>query len=97
MKRFVIATASALFLLAGTAAASVPFGPASASGAGSPSSAPAAVGGLVWFVRHGGFHAEREASPYRTPPSDDDDGTADAPDTRPDEPTDERTSEVPVE
>jgi prolipoprotein diacylglyceryl transferase len=22
------------------------------------------LGGLIWFVRHGGFHAEREASPY---------------------------------
>jgi prolipoprotein diacylglyceryl transferase len=22
------------------------------------------VGGLVWFVRHGGFHAERESTPY---------------------------------
>jgi prolipoprotein diacylglyceryl transferase len=22
------------------------------------------IGGLVWFIRHGGFHAEREASPY---------------------------------
>ena len=22
------------------------------------------LGGLVWFLRHGGFHAEREASPY---------------------------------
>src|SRR5438067_272794 len=37
MKRFVIATASALFLLAGTAAASVPFGPAPGSVPGSPS------------------------------------------------------------
>jgi prolipoprotein diacylglyceryl transferase len=24
------------------------------------------IGGLVWFLRHGGFHAEREASPYLT-------------------------------
>src|ERR1700704_3620719 len=39
MKRFVIATASALFLLAGTAAASVPYGPASRSGPDSPLSA----------------------------------------------------------
>jgi prolipoprotein diacylglyceryl transferase len=23
------------------------------------------VGGLVWFVRHGGFHAEREETPYQ--------------------------------
>lgn len=23
------------------------------------------LGGLVWFVRHGGFHAQREPSPYR--------------------------------
>ena len=37
MKRYVIATASALFLLAGTAAASVPFGPAPGSVPGSPS------------------------------------------------------------
>jgi prolipoprotein diacylglyceryl transferase len=32
------------------------------------------LGGLVWFVRHGGFHAEREASPYYgegAPPEDD--------------------------
>jgi prolipoprotein diacylglyceryl transferase len=26
------------------------------------------LGGLVWFVRHGGFHAEREATPYRVQP-----------------------------
>jgi prolipoprotein diacylglyceryl transferase len=25
------------------------------------------LGGLVWFVRHGGFHAQREDSPYRHP------------------------------
>ena len=23
------------------------------------------LGGLVWFLRHGGFRAQREASPYR--------------------------------
>ncbi|HVU92424.1 MAG TPA: prolipoprotein diacylglyceryl transferase [Jatrophihabitans sp.] len=26
------------------------------------------LGGLVWFLRHGGFAAEREPSPYRNPP-----------------------------
>ena len=44
------------------------------------------AGGLVWFLRHGGFRAEREASPYR------DDG----PDA--DEPaSDEETKEVAAE
>ena len=56
MKRFVIATASALFLLAGTAAASVPYGPASrsahdsafsASTVGGPGVTPAAPVGLA--------------------------------------------------
>ncbi len=42
MKRFVIATASALFLIAGNAFASVPAGPTPGSGAGSPPSAIAA-------------------------------------------------------
>jgi prolipoprotein diacylglyceryl transferase len=28
------------------------------------------IGGLVWFLRHGGFHAEREASPYYPDPED---------------------------
>jgi uncharacterized repeat protein (TIGR01451 family) len=41
MKRFVIATASALFLIAGNAFASVPGGPTPGSGAGNPSSATA--------------------------------------------------------
>jgi hypothetical protein len=41
MKRFVIATASALFLIAGNAFASVPGGATPGSGAGSPSSATA--------------------------------------------------------
>jgi prolipoprotein diacylglyceryl transferase len=27
------------------------------------------LGALVWFLRHGGFHAERERSPYRTEPA----------------------------
>jgi prolipoprotein diacylglyceryl transferase len=31
------------------------------------------LGGLVWFVRHGGFHAEREASPYYGEPDHADD------------------------
>ena len=44
MKRFVIATASALFLLAGSAAASVPYGSASRHGAVSPSSTSAEGG-----------------------------------------------------
>jgi prolipoprotein diacylglyceryl transferase len=26
------------------------------------------LGALVWFVRHGGFHAQREDTPYRVPP-----------------------------
>jgi prolipoprotein diacylglyceryltransferase len=26
------------------------------------------IGGLVWFIRHGGFHAEREATPYKVEP-----------------------------
>jgi prolipoprotein diacylglyceryl transferase len=26
------------------------------------------IGGLIWFVRHGGFHAEREATPYQVAP-----------------------------
>jgi prolipoprotein diacylglyceryl transferase len=26
------------------------------------------LAGLVWFVKHGGFRAQREPSPYRTPP-----------------------------
>jgi prolipoprotein diacylglyceryl transferase len=29
------------------------------------------VGGLVWFLRHGGFHAEREDSPYYDEPDSD--------------------------
>jgi hypothetical protein len=36
------------------------------------------IGGLVWFVRHGGFAAEREATPYRGEPPDDADGTDEA-------------------
>ena len=40
MKRFVIATASALFLLAGTAAASVPYGPAFRSSPTIPTTPP---------------------------------------------------------
>lgn len=28
------------------------------------------LGGLVWFLRHGGFHAEREPSPYRVGPGE---------------------------
>ena len=42
------------------------------------------LGGLVWFLRHGGFHAEREESPYKTPPDAD-------------KPEDGRPTEVPAE
>ena len=47
------------------------------------------LGGLAWFVRHGGFRAEREASPYKDA---DRDGDADAgaePETAPAEPEDD--------
>jgi len=40
------------------------------------------LGGLSWFLRHGGFRAEREASPYRTGPPDEpspDEPSADEP------------------
>jgi prolipoprotein diacylglyceryl transferase len=49
------------------------------------------IGGLIWFLRHGGFRAEREASPYRTPP----DGEGSRP--AGDEPTGDRSEEVPAE
>jgi prolipoprotein diacylglyceryl transferase len=29
------------------------------------------LGGLAWFLRHGGFHAERESTPYYDVPADD--------------------------
>jgi hypothetical protein len=32
--------------------------------------------GLIWFVRHGGFSAPREASPYLGPAEPDSDSTA---------------------
>ena len=41
------------------------------------------LGGLVWFLRHGGFHAEREETPYYSdPPSAVGDGPADKPEDR---------------
>ena len=42
------------------------------------------AGGLAWFLRHGGFRAEREASPYR-------DGGPDGPD--PEEPASDATDD----
>jgi prolipoprotein diacylglyceryl transferase len=33
--------------------------------------------GLAWFVRHGGFHAEREATPYIVEPAEDESADAD--------------------
>src|SRR5579875_3872052 len=37
--------------------------------------------GLAWFVKHGGFHDEREPSPYREPPPGEPDEDADGPPT----------------
>ena len=40
------------------------------------------LGGLAWFLRHGGFRAEREATPYRNAPADEpaaDEPSADEP------------------
>jgi prolipoprotein diacylglyceryl transferase len=48
------------------------------------------LGGLIWFLRHGGFHAQREASPYRTPPPADDAEPGG-------QPKDEQPKEVPAE
>jgi prolipoprotein diacylglyceryl transferase len=45
--------------------------------------------GLAWFVRHGGFHAAREDTPYRTPPP--------AAGEEPGEPSDEPRTEVSAE
>jgi hypothetical protein len=47
--------------------------------------------GLAWFLRHGGFHAAREETPYRTPPPGDGAPAADG------EPQDETRKEVSAE
>jgi prolipoprotein diacylglyceryl transferase len=47
--------------------------------------------GLAWFLRHGGFHAERERTPYREPPPQ---ATTDSPDAAPDPDQEEVSADV---
>jgi len=55
------------------------------------------LGGLAWFLRHGGFHAERETMPYRGGPPDADADSGSGGDAGPDTGADEDAKEVPAE